>query len=77
MFHCSPKDEIKDAQKLFEVKSSLVSNIVENILTISSHGKTSEASRFTEELNKLLEVGDVFELTSLLEETKRVLERYK
>jgi len=71
------KDEIKDAQKLFEVKSSLVSNIVENILTISSLGKTGEASRFTEELNKLLEVGDVFELTSLLEETKKVLERYK
>ncbi len=71
------KDEIKDAQKLFEVKSSLVSNIVENILTLSSQGKIGEASRFTEELNKLLECGEVFELTSLLEETKRVLNRYK
>lgn len=70
------KDEIKDAQKLFEVKSSLVSNIVENILTLSSQGKASEASRFTEELNKLLEGGDVIELTSLLEETKKVLQRY-
>jgi len=70
------KDEIKDAQKLFEVKSSLVSNIVENILTLSSQGKIGEASRFTEELNKLLEVGEVFELTSLLEETKKVLDRY-
>ena len=70
------KDEIKDAQKLFEVKSSLVSNIVENILTLSSQGKITEASRFTEELNKLLEVGEVFELTSLLNETNKVLERY-
>lgn len=70
------KDEIKDAQKLFEVKSSLVSNIVENILTLSSQGKVGEASRFTEELNKLLEGGDVIELTSLLEETKKVLQRY-
>ena len=70
------KDEIKDAQKLFEVKSSLVSNIVENILTLSSQGKASEASRFTEELNKLLEGGDVIELTTLLEETKKVLQRY-
>ncbi len=71
------KDEIKDAQKLFEVKSSLVSNIVENILTLSSLGKIAEASRFTEQLNKLLEVGEVFELTSLLGETKKALERYK
>lgn len=71
------KDEIKDAQKLFEVKSSLVTNIMENILTLSSLGKIAEASRFTEQLNKLLEVGEVFELTSLLEATKRVLERYK
>lgn len=70
------KDEIKDAQKLFEVKSSLVSNIVENILTLSSQGKIAEASRYSEELNKLLEVGEVFELTSLLEETNKVLERY-
>lgn len=71
------KDEIKDAQKLFEVKSSLVTNIMENILTLSSLGKIAEASRFTEQLNKLLEVGEVFELTSLLEATKRVLERYR
>jgi len=71
------KDEIKDAQKLFEVKSSLVTNIMENILTISSLGKIAEASRFTEQLNRLLEGGEVFELTSLLEATKKVLERYK
>lgn len=71
------KDEIKDAQKLFEVKSSLVTNIMENILTISSLGKIAEASRFTEQLNRLLEGGEVFELTSLLEATKKVLERYR
>lgn len=71
------KDEIKDAQKLFEVKSSLVSNIVENILTLSSQGKLSDASRFSEELNKLLENGEVYELTNLLEDTNKVLQRYK
>jgi len=71
------KDEIKDAQKLFEVKSSLVTDIVENILTLSSLGKLLEASRYTEHLNRLLEEGEVFELSSLLEATKKTLDRYK
>ena len=70
------KDEIKDAQKLFEVKSSLVTGIVENILTLSSLGKISEASRFSEQLNKLLEVGEAYELNSLLQETKKALDKY-
>lgn len=71
------KDEIKDAQKLFEVKSSLVTDIVENILTLSSLGKLLDASRYTEQLNKLLEEGEVFELSSLLEATKKTLDKYK
>lgn len=71
------KDEIKDAQKLFEVKSSIVTNIVESILTLSSIGKNIEASRYTEQLNRLLEEGEVFELSILLEETKKALEKYK
>lgn len=71
------KDEIKDAQKLFEVKSSIVTNIVESILTLSSIGKNIEASRYTEQLNRLLEEGEVFELSILLEETKKTLEKYK
>ncbi|GAA0114873.1 MULTISPECIES: GTP pyrophosphokinase [Clostridium] len=70
------KDEIKDAQKLFEVKSSLVTSIVENILTLSSLGKIAEASRFSESLNRLLEVGEIHELNALLEETKKVLDKY-
>ncbi|WPC42120.1 GTP pyrophosphokinase family protein [Clostridium sp. JS66] len=71
------KDEIKDAQKLFEVKSSLVSDIMNNILMLSSMGKFSEAKRYQAQLNKLIEEGEVFELTNLLRNTEKVLEMYK
>lgn len=71
------KDEIKDAQKLFEVKSSLVSDIMNNILMLSSMGKFSEAKRYQSQLNKLIEEGEVFELTNLLRNIEKVLEMYK
>ena len=59
------KDEIKDAQKLFEVKSDLISNIMNNILTLISLGKEAEATRYRL-LNKLIEEGEVWELNNLL-----------
>lgn len=71
------KDEIKDAQKLFEVKSSLVSDIMNNVLTLSSMGKLAESTRFQAQLNKLIEGGEVFELASLLKSTEKVLDMYK
>lgn len=71
------KDEIKDAQKLFEVKSHLISNIMNNLLTLSSLGKAAEASRYQKTLNKLIEDGEVWELNSLLFSVKREIEKYK
>ncbi|HBC96269.1 MAG TPA: GTP pyrophosphokinase [Clostridium sp.] len=71
------KDEIKDAQKLFEVKSSLVSDIMNNILTLSSMGKLTEATRYQVQLNKLADEGEVFELASLLHSTEKALQVYK
>lgn len=71
------KDEIKDAQKLFEVKSNIVSNIMDNILTLSSIGKSVESTRYQTQLNKLIEEGEVFELNNLLKATERTLEMYK
>ena len=71
------KDEIKDAQKLFEVKSSLVSDIMNNVLTLSSMGKLVESTRFQTQLNKLIEGGEVFELSSLLKATEKVLDMYR
>lgn len=71
------KDEIKDAQKLFEVKSSLVSDIMNNIFALSSIGKVLEASRFRETLSRLLEEGEVIELSDLLRSTERSIQMYK
>lgn len=70
------KDEIKDAQKLFEVKSSLVSDIMNNIIALSSMGKLSDATRYQKELNKLIDEGEVFELVNLLKSTEKSIQIY-
>ena len=54
------KDEIKDAQKLFEVKSDIISSIMNNILTLISLGKVAEAARYEVLLNRLIEEGEVW-----------------
>lgn len=71
------KDEIKDAQRLFEVKSNLVSDIMDNILMLSSIGKSAESTRFQVQLNKLIEEGEVSELNDLLQATQKTLEKFK
>lgn len=71
------KDEIKDAQRLFEVKSNLVSDIMNNILMLSSIGKAAESTRFQVQLNKLIEEGEVSELNALLQSTEKILEKFK
>ena len=71
------KDEIKDAQKLFEVKSHLITSIMNSLLTLISLGKSAEASRYEKTLNKLIEEGEVWELNSLLFSVKREIEKYK
>jgi len=67
------KDEIKDAQKLFEVKSDIISNI----LSLVSIGKIAESSRYQIQLNKLVEEGEVWELNNLLFSIKRDVEKFK
>ncbi|QAA34662.1 GTP pyrophosphokinase [Clostridium manihotivorum] len=71
------KDEIKDAQKLFEVKSDLISTIMNNILSLMSIGKLAEAARYQVSLNKLIEEGEVWELNSLLHQVQRDIEKYR
>lgn len=71
------KDEIKDAQKLFEVKSDIISNIMSRVLTLHSLGKIAEASRYEIVLNKLIEDGEVWELTNLLKAINRDIEKYR
>lgn len=71
------KDEIKDAQKIFEVKSNLISDIMNNILLLSSMGKNAESMRYQTQLNMLIEEGEVYELNSLLQLTEKSLETHK
>ena len=71
------KDEIKDAQMLFEVKSDLVSNIMNQILILTSMDRGRQASNYQLTLNKLIESANAEELQDLLDEIKRDIKRFK
>ncbi len=71
------KDEIKNAQKLFEVKSDIITKTMSSIITLMSIGKVAEASRYEITLNKLLEDGEVWELNNLLSSIKKDIEKYR
>lgn len=71
------KDEIKDAQKLFEVKSDIISSIMNNIMTLKSLGKSAEGNRHEHSLNKLIEEGEVYEFTILLDNIKKDINKYR
>ena len=70
------KDEIKDAQKLFEVKSDIISDMMNDILTLYSMGKVAESTRFQTILNRLIEEGDVSELNILMQEIQKTVRKY-
>lgn len=71
------KDEIMDAQKLFEIKSDIITNIMNNILTLISIGKIAEASRYQMTLNKLIEESEIWELNNLLNSIRRDIDKFK
>lgn len=71
------KEEIKDAQRLFEVKSDLISDVMNNITELGYLGKYSESVKYREKLSLLLEEGDVIQLTELLNNTKKAVQMYK
>lgn len=71
------KDEIKDAQKLFEVKSDVISGIMNNILTLMNLGRIAEANRYQNSLSNLLEEGDIWEFNNLYSLIKREVDKYK
>ncbi|WP_055069626.1 GTP pyrophosphokinase [Clostridium massiliamazoniense] len=71
------KDEIMDAQKLFEIKSDIITNIMNNILTLISIGKIAEASRYQMTLNKLIEESEIWELNNLLNSIRKDIEKFK
>jgi len=69
--------EIKDAQKLFEVKSDIISNIMNKILTLRAIDRLPEATRYEKALNKLIEEGEVWELNNLLFAINKEIDRFK
>ena len=71
------KDEIMDAQKLFEVKSDIITTIMNGILNLIAIGKIPEASRYQMSLNKLIEEGEVWEFNNLLQILNKDLEKFK
>ena len=71
------KEEIKDAQMLFEVKSDIVSNIMDQILTLTSLGRSREAATYQEKLNRFVEKADIDELKLLLEEIQKETTKFK
>ena len=64
------KEEIIDAQNMFEIKSNIISDILDNIITLYSLGKVTEATDIQDRFNKMIEVGDIAELKSLLDDLK-------
>lgn len=69
------KGEIIDAQKLFELKSNTISDILDNLVTLSSLGKASEVSDIQGRFNSLIEKGDISELQALLKESNEKLQQ--
>ncbi len=56
------RHEIRQAQKLFEVKSNIVSDILRDIYSLYSMDKIKEATKLQEEFNEIWDNGDVREL---------------
>lgn len=64
------KEEIMDAQIMFEIKSNIISDILDNIKTLYSLGKVAESNSIQDSFDKLIKHGDIFELKRLLDESK-------
>lgn len=71
------KEEIIEAQKMFEEKSSIISDILDNIITMYSLGKISESTDYQDRFNRLLESGDIIEFKKLLDEIKKKVQQYR
>ena len=71
------KDEIRDAQRLFDVKSHIVSNITDALTSLISLGGLKEFTNYQMQLTALIEIGDVNQLNSLLHKIQRDIDKYK
>lgn len=71
------RDEVINAQLLFEKKSNIVSDITSNIRVLNVSGNESKALSFHEKFEEIWENGSMEELEDLLSEIKTQLPRYQ
>lgn len=71
------RHEIRQAQKMFEIKSSTVSNILRDIYYLYSVGKIGEATEFQDRFSDLWEDGEIRELRDFAKEVSRFVEKYE
>ncbi|ABR49798.1 RelA/SpoT domain protein [Alkaliphilus metalliredigens QYMF] len=70
------RHEIRQAQKLFEIKSNTISNILKNIQLLYLVGRVTEATEFQERFNEMWDNGDVKELKDFAREVSEFSEKY-
>jgi putative GTP pyrophosphokinase len=71
------RNEIIRAQLMFEQKSNLVSDIMENLEVLISAGRKADAFEFQERFDLMWDTGSEKELEELLHEIKLALPRYR
>ena len=74
---CEIRNEVINAQILFEEKSNTISNIVSNIRLLNLLGQQTEAMKFQLEFDELWEKGSLDELEDLLKKIKVNIARYQ
>lgn len=71
------KGEIINAERMFEIKSSIISDILDNVTTLYSYGKISESAKIQDKFNKVLETTNIIELQALLDESNKKVQFYR
>ncbi|ABW18276.1 GTP pyrophosphokinase [Alkaliphilus oremlandii] len=68
------RHEIRQAQKLFEIRSNTVSDILGDIYSLYSAGRIAEATGLQEKFTEIWNKGDISELKSFSKEVDRIIE---
>ena len=71
------RHEIRQAQKMFEVRSNTVSDILQNIERLKIAGLHQEADRFQERFNRLWDKVEIMELKELSREINEFIGKYE
>lgn len=74
---CEIRNEIINAQLLFEEKSNLVADITNNIRVLHISGQEEDAIEFQNKFDEIWEEGTISELQDLLVKIKECMPRYK